>query len=290
MPTMRRSVFSLLRILCFTVAIFVGRGFAALQTQAPQTPDQTQARDLLNQGVQSFKNGQSDEAARLFEQAKNLDPNLLNARLYLATAYASQFIPGAPSEENRQLGQKAVDEFKGVLQVDPEDLNAIDGIGALLFQMAGTPPANMDLFKESKSFHEKHIQIDPADPHPYYWIGVIDWTLAFRANSELRAKYNESLVEDKLPDSDPLPPFLQVRYAAEWNPTIEEGIERLRRALALRPDYDDAMAYLNLLYRRKADTVETQAERDDLIKMADELIDQVKEIKQKRIEPRAPQP
>jgi hypothetical protein len=42
------------------------------------------------------------------------------------------------------------------------------------------------------------------------------------------------------------------------------------------------MAYLNLLYRRKADRVETPDERASLLKQADDLVDKVKEIKQKR--------
>jgi translation initiation factor 2B subunit (eIF-2B alpha/beta/delta family) len=44
------------------------------------------------------------------------------------------------------------------------------------------------------------------------------------------------------------------------------------------------MAYLNLLYRRKADMVESAEERAKLQKEADDLIDRVKEIKQKRAE------
>ncbi len=52
----------------------------------------------------------------------------------------------------------------------------------------------------------------------------------------------------------------------------------------LRPDYDDAMAYLNLLYRRKADMVESKEEREALLKQAEDLVDKVKEIKQKRSE------
>jgi hypothetical protein len=58
----------------------------------------------------------------------------------------------------------------------------------------------------------------------------------------------------------------------------------LQKAIQLRPDYDDAMAYLNLLYRRKADMVESAEERAALQKQADDLIDKVKEIKQKRAE------
>src|ERR1700680_3724929 len=94
------------------------------------------ARDLLNKGVAAYKNGQYDTAIEDFKQAKDLDPGLMNARLYLATAYASQYIPGAPSEQNVRLGTQAVNEFKEVLQLDPNNLSAIDGIGSILFQMA----------------------------------------------------------------------------------------------------------------------------------------------------------
>jgi tetratricopeptide (TPR) repeat protein len=109
------------------------------QEAPPETQEQKQAREMLNEGVQDFKNGQYDEAIGSFQRAKLLDPRLMNARLYLATAYASQYIPGAPSESNQELGRKAVEEFRGVLEIDAQNLSAIDGIGSILFQTAGTP-------------------------------------------------------------------------------------------------------------------------------------------------------
>jgi tetratricopeptide (TPR) repeat protein len=239
------------------------------------------ARDLLNKGVNAFKNGQYDTAVEDFKQARDLDPNLLVARLYLATAYASQYIPGAPSEQNKKLGEEAVAEFKDVLQLDPSNLTAIDGIGSMLFQMAGTP-FNPQMFDDSKTYHEKHIQLKPDDPEPYYWIGVIDWTLSFRANGEMRKDYNTKNVGKQLKDDAPLPAALRTDYTSKYGTMVDEGITNLKKAIEIRPDYDDAMAYLNLLYRRKADMVESAEERDNLEKQADALVDQVKEIKQKR--------
>ena len=241
------------------------------------------ARDLLNKGVAAYKNGQYDTAIEDFKQAKDLDPGLMNARLYLATAYASQYIPGAPSEQNVRLGTQAVNEFKEVLQVDPNNLSAIDGIGSILFQMAGTP-YDPKKFEESKSYHQKHIELKPNDPEPYYWIGVIDWTLAFRGNGELRAAYNREHVNKQVRDDDPLPPAVRAEYVAKYGALVDEGVAYLQKSIQLKPDYDDAMAYLNLLYRRKADMVESADERANLKKQADELIDKVKEIKQKRAE------
>jgi hypothetical protein len=245
------------------------------------------ARDLLNKGVAAYKEAQYDTAIEDFKQAKDLDPQLMNARLYLATAYASQYIPGAPSEQNVRLGNQAVAEFKDVLSIDPANLSAIDGIGSILFQMAGTP-YDPKKFEESKSYHQKHIDSKPNDPEPYYWIGVIDWTLAFRANGEARAAYNRDHVTKQVRDTDPLPPALRSDYATKFGPLVEEGITNLKKSIEIKPDYDDAMAYLNLLYRRKADMVESAEEREALKKQADDLLDKVKEIKQRRAE--QPQP
>jgi tetratricopeptide (TPR) repeat protein len=245
------------------------------------------ARDLLNKGVAAFKNGQYDAAVEDFKQAKDLDPSLLNARLYLATAYASQYIPGAPSEQNKNIGKQAIAEFKEILQSYPDNLSAIDGTGSILFQMAGTP-FDPKLFEESKTYHQKHIQLKPEDPEPYYWIGVIDWTLAFRANGEMRKDYNEKNIRKQVKDTDPLPAAIRGEYLAKYGPLIDEGVADLQKAISLRPDYDDAMAYLNLLYRRKADTVESADERAALQKQADDLVDKVKEVKQRRAAQPAP--
>src|SRR2546427_12051888 len=262
------------RASAFAALLILAAGFSGC--------NKLKARDLLNKGVAAFKGGQYDTAIEDFKQAKDLDPGLMNARLYLATAYASQYIPGAPSEQNIRLGTQAVNEFKEVLELDPNNLSAIDGIGSIIFQMAG-PPYDPKKFEESKSYHKKHIDLKPNDPEPYYWIGVIDWTLAFRANGELRAEYNKNNIKKQLKDADPLPPAVRAEYAAKYGSLVDEGIAALQKAIQLRPDYDDAMAYLNLLYRRKADMVESAEERANLQKQADDLVDKVKEIKQKKM-------
>jgi tetratricopeptide (TPR) repeat protein len=249
--------------------------------------DKLRARDLLNKGVAAFKNAQFDSAVEDFKQAKALDPDLVNARLYLATAYASQYIPGAPSDENMRHGQEAIAEYKDVLDKDPNNLSAIDGLASILYQMAGQPFSEK-LFEQSKEYHQKHIALHPNDPQPYYSIGVIDWALAYRGNTEMRLDYNKDHVKKQIKDTDPLPPDVRKQYTDKYQGMVDDGITALKKSIELKPDYDDAMTYLNLLYRRKADMAESQADRDNYDKMADDLLDKVKEIKQKRAE--QPQP
>ncbi len=248
--------------------------------------DKLKARDLLNKGVQAYKGGQYDAAIEDFKQSKALDPSLTNARLYLATAYSAQYIPGAPSEENVRMGEQAISEYKEVLATDPSNLSAIDGIGAILYNMGGTP-FDAKKLEESKQYHLKHIQIKPDDPESYYWIGVIDWSLAYRANKDMRADYNNK-GKKPVKDTDPMPPALATEFRAKQGAIVDEGIQNLQKAIQLNPDYDDAMAYLNLLYRQKADMETDPKTRDEDIKTADDLVEKVKAIKQKKME--APQP
>jgi hypothetical protein len=242
--------------------------------------DKLRARDKLNKGVQAYKNGQFDLAIEDFKQAKQYDPNLTNAQIYLATAYASQYVPGAPSQENINNGNQAIAEFKEILDSDPSNLSAIDGIGSILYNM-GSTPYDESKIEESKSYHEKHIALSPDDPEPYYWVGVIDWALAFRTNREMRDDYNKK-AKKPIKETDPLPPALAKEFEDKRGMDVDDGIAKIQKAIALKPDYDDAMAYLNLLYRQKADMETSEEARNADLDQADKLVDQVKAIKQKK--------
>jgi tetratricopeptide (TPR) repeat protein len=250
-------------------AILAGAGCAKLR-----------ARDQLNKGVEAFKSGQFDAAIEHFKSARELDPTLTNAQLYLASAYAQQYVPGRPTDENIRNGQEAIKVNQDILNADANNLSAIDNLGSLLFNMAKTPfdPAGM---ANAKGYQEKHIQLSPNDPEPYYWIGVIDWSLAYRTNQDMRQEYNVS-AKKQLKGDDPLPANLQKDFTAKNGKDIDEAITNLNKAIELKPDYDDAMAYLSLLYRQKADTETSADARAADEKQADDLVDKVKAIKQKK--------
>ena len=264
----RSTVARVLGLVAVVVTLFGAAGCSKLK-----------ARDLLNKGVASFKNGQYDTSIEDFKQAKDLDPSLLNARLYLATAYATEYIPGAPSDENVRVGQQAVTEFQDVLSVDSTNLSALDGIGSILYNMAGTL-FDPDKYNESKKYHLKHIELSPSDPEPYYWVGVINWTLAYRGNAEARQAYNLQSPKKQIKEADPLPDKVREQLTQQYGQLVDEGLMMLQKATELRPDYADAVAYQSLLLRQKAD-MSDNATRASLEKQADDLLDKVKEIKQR---------
>jgi tetratricopeptide (TPR) repeat protein len=233
--------------------------------------DKLRARDQLNKGVNSFKNAKYEEAINHFQQAVSLDPGLLNARLYLATAYAQLYIPGVDAEDNNKMGQDAIDQYKAVLERDPKNINSIKGIAYIYLQMKK--------FEDAKTYYRKASEVDPNDPEVYYSVGVIDWTQAYQPRMEERAKIGLK----------PEEPLKDKKVCAElkeknWG-VIQDGIDSLGKALALRPDYDDAMAYMNLMYREKADLeCDDPAARAADLKTADEWVDKTMATKKAKAE------
>jgi tetratricopeptide (TPR) repeat protein len=203
------------------------------------------ARDELNKGVQAFKSAQYPQAVEKFKSAVELDPGFSTARLYLATAYMQQYIPGADSPDNMQMADAAKSQFEQVLAAEPKNELAIASIANLYFQQKK--------FDDAKQWYEKQVQVDPKSKEAYYTLGVIAWTRAFQPRMDARAKMGMK-PEDPGPLKDKK---VRAELAAKNDPVIEDGIKDLDMALQLDPEYDDAMAYENLLYREKADLEES---------------------------------
>jgi tetratricopeptide (TPR) repeat protein len=261
---------------------------APADAQQPRDVNRAEAQAVLDQGVEAYKSGQLDAAIADFRRAKELDPSSVTARIYLATAYGAQYIPGAPSEENLAMGRQALEEYQGVLERDEANLAAIDGAGSILFFMAANP-LDRDKMNEAKSYPQRHIELKPDDPQPYYWIGVIDWTICYKTNQSMRAKWSKENPNGNLAPAEPLPESVRRDFASQCQQTVDEGIAQTKHAIQRKPEYDDALAYLNLLYRLKADMEETQAARDADIQKAEDLVDQVMNIKKKKAEAAPPQ-
>lgn len=223
------------------------------------------ARDQLNKGVHAYRSAQFQQAIGFFRTAIELDPTLLNAKLYLATAFASQYIPGGESEENIKIAKTAIKEFGEVLKDDPQNVNSLFGIASIYY--------NMKMFEEAKEYQRKVIQVEPNNPEPYYWIGVIDWAISYPDNQSMR---NDLKLLDA---AKPLPRRERQELAEKNSGVVEEGIESLEKAIDLRPNYSDAMAYLNLLYRQRADLQEETAAREEDIKLADSWMQKSLELK-----------
>jgi Tfp pilus assembly protein PilF len=222
--------------------------------------DKLKARDNLNRGVQSFKNAKYPEAIDYFQKAVQLDPTFTTTHLYLATAYMTQYIPGAESDENKRLAESAYNEFQNVLKLDPKNELAIASIASLYL--------NQKKMDDAAEWNKKLIAINPQNKDAYYTLGVIAWTQWLVPDREARNKMNMK-PEDPGPLKDKK---IREDLKTKWRPILDEGVNNMQKALDVDKEYDEAMAYMNLLIRYRADLDDSTEEYKKDIDSADSWV------------------
>ncbi|MEO8129323.1 MAG: hypothetical protein ABJF23_28575 [Bryobacteraceae bacterium] len=245
--------------------------------------DKLKSRDELNKGVAAFKNAKYTEAVEHFKTAVDLDTTNPNARLYLATAYMSQYIPGADSPENLQNAKAANDQFLKVLEQDPKNTVAVTSLASLHYSEAQGSTGLEAKFKkldEAKEWYERLASIDDKNKEAYYSLGVITWAKWYPQLATARAKLGMK-PEDPGPIKDKK---LKEELKAQYGPMVESGIKNLQKALDVDPQYDDAMAYMNLLIRERADLADTPEEYKKEVDIADNWVQKALETKKLKAE------
>ncbi len=243
-----------------TARIPVTAALLALMLGTATGCNKLKSRDQLVKGVQAFKNARYEEAVDHFQNSINLDPSSTDAKLYLATAYSYQVVPNLDSPENLKIAQKAIEGFREVLEKNPNDLTALKQIASIDF--------NIKKQEEAKEYQKKVIALAPNDAEAHYTIGVIDWLQAYK--SALAILAGDGLTDDGNGNAKKSKGACQKLQAANTG-LVTEGLQYLQKAVDINPNYEEAMSYLNLTYRRKADLdcPDDNARKADLAK-ADE--------------------
>jgi tetratricopeptide (TPR) repeat protein len=238
-----------------------------------------QSRDQLNQGVIAYKNGHYNEAVRHFKQAVELDPTSQNAELYLATSYYIQWVPGAENPDNVKNHDMAAQQFGDVLKKDPNNPLALAMMASMAYNAAqsGSPDEKAKALEEARQWNLKRIEANAKDAEPYYYLGVIDWAKAYGPIRDAR-------VELKMASTEPGPikdAKVRADMTEKYGKDIDDGIANLRKCLDLDKENEDAMTYLNLLLRSKANLEDSADSAKADIAQAEELAN--KAIDTKRI-------
>ncbi len=264
--------------------ILVVLGAAALLLAGGMTGcKKLEARDNLNKGVQAFKNAKYADAVEFFKTAIDLDPTYPTARLYLATAYMSQYIPGAESPENLAYADNAAKYFKEVLAENPKDTTALKSLASLEYQKSSGAPTTEEKLKRldgAAEWYKKLAEVDPNEKEAFYSLGVITWAkfypawMAARNKAGIKPEAVCALTDKKAKEE------LREKYEA----IVADGIKSLERALEIDKEYDDAMAYLNLLHRERADMLEGSDECRKETEIADQWMSKALETRKIKAE------
>lgn len=243
------------------------------------------ARDNLNKGVNSFRAGQYTAASDSFKEAIDLDPDLPSARLYLATAYMMQYTPGSEAPDNKRNADSALKEFQTALNSNLDTKNKL-----VAMQSLASLYWNMKDYANADAWYRKVIMADPQNKDAYYALGMIAWT-------KFVTPWREAIAAQQLKPEDPGPlkvappkgkkkgepePDLKADLKAKYWQSLTDGIDNEKKALQIDPDYENAMAYMNLLVRYRAILDDTREQYDADIKEADNWLQKSLETTKKK--------
>ena len=165
--------------------------------------NQAQARSLLDQGKEMYRNDRDAEAVLAFMEAVRLDPDLAEAHFRLALGFESL----GKSEEAEAAYKKAIGAYKKYFEQNPDDPEAHYALGQTY--------AGLSQYSEAIREYREALELKEDDPDIYYDLGVAHTKLA---QYDLAAKaFSKSLEID--------PDFYRAQDGLD---EAKEGIKRIR--------------------------------------------------------------
>jgi tetratricopeptide (TPR) repeat protein len=244
------------------------------------------ARQELKKGHEFLKAGQYEAALSAYQEALRLDPSEKKIYKSIGLAYMGRYQPGSKHQKDLEFAQKAIDNLDRYVQAFPQDKKAREFLVSMYLAT--------DRYDDAIKFYEEMVKADPKDskamssiaqmyfkkgdfdtavtwlkrrlevegnnPEVYYFIGVQAWDRSYN-----------------FPD---LAPETRAKI-------VEDGLQALNKAVEIKPDYFEAISYINLLYREKAKMESDPAKKKELTDTADRYLQQALELRKKAKEAEA---
>lgn len=246
----------------------LGAAIEAFKTSLEKNPAQTPAQKTVRQNALAALTGiYSDEPYRNYEEAQKYAQQLVNdnpndpKNLYALANLYEKFNKIPEAEEM----------YKKVAQANPKDAKACGALAGFYnkpnWDEAGEPwVEGSDKPRRAKfdlaiGVLEQCAAIDANDPGGYQKVASYYWDKAYR----------DPLLTDE-----------------QKNQYADKGLENVDKALALKPDYFEAVIYKGLLYRVKAGAASKPRDKAEFLEKAQDLQKQGLELKKQQAAEAAP--
>jgi tetratricopeptide (TPR) repeat protein len=237
------------------------------------------SKQEIKRGNEFLKATQYQSALAAYEEALRLDPGETKLHKHIGIAYMGMYQPGSKHAKDLEFAQKAIDNLKLYVAAYPEDNKALEYLVSMYLNTERYDDA-IDFYRsvllkkdprDSKAMQSLAMlyfkkgdfdngvkwlkarqTVEGNNPEVYYLIGVQAWDRSYN-----------------FPDLDPA---LRAKF-------VEEGLQSLNKAVEMKPDYFEAVSYINLLYREKAKMETDPAKKQEYTDTANKYLQQALEMR-----------
>ncbi|MGH9443015.1 MAG: tetratricopeptide repeat protein [Thermoanaerobaculia bacterium] len=233
--------------------------------------DKFQSRAEIRQGNEFFKVGKYDTALAKYNRALQLDPGEKKLFKNIGLAYMGLYQPGSKHPKDIEYSQRAIDYLQKYVVAFPQDKKAPEFLVTMYL--------NSGRLDDALAFFQDYSQKHPQDAKAME-------TMASLYFQKADFPHGVEMMEKSMKITGPKKETYETIGAQAWDKAhnypeltdeqrqavVTQGIEAMNKSLALDPNYPEALAFINLLYREQAKLDQksdpTKAEED--IAKADE--------------------
>lgn len=206
----------------------------------------------FNDGTQAYETAHYRKAVDGFRKAAELNPANIAIHLGLARSYIGLYNPAADSAENTENARRAEQEFLRAIEISPNDAGAISALASFLYDEsqelkdAGEKGAKL---AQARGWYQRLLEGDESNERAWYMLGVIAWAESYPDIAAARSQSGTGGPTAGAISSAAVRNDLRNRRGG----LIDAGMSNLRKALEINPDYADAMTFLALFLRERAE-------------------------------------
>jgi tetratricopeptide (TPR) repeat protein len=243
------------------------------------------SKQEIKKGNDFFKATQYQTALAAYQEALRLDPNTKKLHKNIGLAYMGLYQPGSKHPKDLEYAAKAIEHLKIYTEAFPQDRKAREFLVSLYL--------TTERFDDAIAFYQGMVKDDPKDTKAmqslaqmYFKKGDVDnavmWLkrrLATETTPEAKAEVYYFIGVQawdrsyNFPDIDPV----------KRSHIVDEGLDALNKALQIKPDYFEALSYINLLYREKAKIETDPVKQQEYTDTANKYLQQALELRKKAL-------
>jgi tetratricopeptide (TPR) repeat protein len=243
------------------------------------------SKQEIKKGNDFFKATQYQTALAAYQEALRLDPNTKKLHKNIGLAYMGLYQPGSKHPKDLEYAAKAMEHLKIYTEAFPQDRKAREFLVSLYL--------TTERFDDAIAFYQGMVKDDPKDTRAmqslaqmYFKKGDVDHAVEWlkrRLEAETTPEAKAEVYyfigvqawdrSYNFPDIDPV----------QRMHIVDEGLDALNKALQIRPDYFEALSYINLLYREKAKIETDPVKQQEYTDTANKYLQQALELRKKAL-------